>query len=100
MLPYLGMFLGSIFCGKIHDLFINRGFATKATMRKFFNTVATLGPASCLLWLAFVGCNRSMAVAALVLANTLGSGCNAGFFVSHVMVPNIISITQLCYSLS
>ncbi len=79
------MFLGSFPIGIIHDYFINNNIASKLTMRKFFNSVGTLGPAVGMVWLMFVGCNSTMAVTALVLSSTLASGSYAGFNVSRIM---------------
>ena len=76
------MFLSSFPIGVCNDFFVNRNIASKVTMRKFFNSVGMLGPAVGLVWLAFVGCDSSMAVAALVVASTLASGVYAGFNVS------------------
>ncbi len=80
-LPYIGMFLASFIVGPTHDILINKGVASKATMRKVCHGIGTIGPGAGLVWLAYVGCNSTMAIVALVTSSTLAAGAYAGFVV-------------------
>jgi hypothetical protein len=76
------MFLASFPVGYISDHAVNSGRVSAGFARKLFNTIGFMGPAGGLIWLAFVGCNSTLAVAALVISNTIAASAFAGFNVS------------------
>lgn len=52
---------------------------SKLTVRRIFNTVGCIGPAMGLIWVSFVDCDRSMAIAALCVSVGLQGGVLTGF---------------------
>jgi hypothetical protein len=73
------MFLGSFPVGFLSDRLLNTERLSSATIRKIFNSMGSLGPAVGMIWLAFVGCDGTMAIVALVLSAGLSSGSYAGY---------------------
>jgi hypothetical protein len=76
------MFLASFLVGYISDHAVNSGRVSAGIARKLFNSVGFMGPAGGLICLAFVGCNSTLAVTALVVSNTIAAFAHAGFNVS------------------
>lgn len=87
-MPYLGMWIFSLIVSWVGDR-LRKGTLSTVTVRKLANTIAHVGPAVCLLSLAFVECNRGATIAILFVAVTLQGGIYTGFMVNHVdIAPN------------
>ena len=80
-LPYICMWVSSFFFGWLADKLINSGRFPLSHVRKMSNVVGSFMPALGLVWLAFVGCDRVLAIVILCLSLTF----NAAFY-SGVMV--------------
>jgi ACS family sodium-dependent inorganic phosphate cotransporter-like MFS transporter 5 len=86
----MAMFLCSIPVGFLSDYLLNTGCLSAGSIRKIFNSMGSLGPALGMVWLAYVGCNSTMAVVALVLSTALCSGAYAGFNVRVCIMGTFI----------
>ncbi|XP_076050338.1 putative inorganic phosphate cotransporter [Oratosquilla oratoria] len=88
-LPYLGMWIFSLFIGTLGD-FLQRKEILKTTMlRKIANTIANLGPALCLVGLWFTECDRLGTVSLLFVAVSLTGAIFSGHYVNAIDVaPN------------
>ncbi len=53
--------------------------------RKLFNSIAFYGPALGLIWLSWVGCDRTEAIAALCVAVSINAGVYCGFQVGEIV---------------
>ncbi|TRY68802.1 hypothetical protein TCAL_04672 [Tigriopus californicus] len=88
-LPYLLMWLFSIPMGFLADFMISKKGFSIVFVRKFFNSIAFFGPTLGLIWLAFVRCDRTLAVVALSLSVGLNGAVYSGFQVNHTdLSPN------------
>ena len=83
------MWVCSIILGTLSDMLLVKGYLSKRNIRRLFNSIGSYGPTCGLIWLAFVGCSKTMAVAALCVSVGLGGGCFSGWQVNHVdLSPN------------
>jgi len=78
-LPYLCGWIFAIVTGYISDKLIKKGIVSVGVSRKLFNTIGHFGPAAGLVWLAFVGCDRVLAVVALCFAVGLNGAIYSGW---------------------
>ena len=67
--------------GKLSDYLINTGKISRLNARKLFNGIGNYGPAIALIFMAFVGCNRLMAVVLLCVATGLDGASWSGYMV-------------------
>lgn len=75
--------------GFLADFMISKKGFSIAFVRKLFNSIAFFGPTLGLIWLAFVGCDRTLAVVALSLSVGLNGAVYSGFQVNHTdLSPN------------
>ena len=74
--------MASIPYGWLVDTAINRGWASTTLARKVSVSIGMLGPAGFLVWMAWVGCDQTMAVVILCLAQTFNAAIFSGSFVS------------------
>lgn len=63
------------------DKLLNKKILTVVQIRKIYNSVAQYGGAIGCIILAFAGCNRVMAIAAMSMAVGLNAAAYAGYFV-------------------
>lgn len=73
----------SILFGLLSDKLISSGKVKRLTARKIFNGIGNYGPALGMIWMAFVGCDRVMAIVVLCIATTLDGASYAGYMVSR-----------------
>uniref|UniRef100_A0A1B0EX30 Putative inorganic phosphate cotransporter n=1 Tax=Lutzomyia longipalpis TaxID=7200 RepID=A0A1B0EX30_LUTLO len=71
-LPYLAMWLFSMFISVIADWMISSNRFSHTSTRKIINSIGQYGPAICLVIASFTGCDRVLTVAML----TIGVGLN------------------------
>lgn len=83
-LPYLCMWIFSFVVGVVSDKLISSGKITVTQARKICQGIGQYGPAAGLLWLAFVGCNSTMAIVALCFGVGLNGAVYSGFQVTHI----------------
>ncbi|KAK5640839.1 hypothetical protein RI129_009386 [Pyrocoelia pectoralis] len=67
-LPYIVMWIVSIMSGWLCDWLIKKGYMNITFARKFFTTVASMGPAVFIVAASYTGCDRYFAVALFTIA--------------------------------
>ncbi|KAF5284355.1 hypothetical protein FQR65_LT13572 [Abscondita terminalis] len=75
-LPYIVMWLVSLAGGWICDWLIHKNYMSITVARKFFTTVASIGPGVFIVGAGYSGCNRYLAVALF----TIGMGLMGTFY--------------------
>lgn len=70
-LPYLGMWLFSIICGWVVDLLIVKWKWSTSLVRKFFITIASVGPAVGIVAASYSGCDETLATFCFVFGLTI-----------------------------
>lgn len=83
-LPYLAMWLFSIFISHVADWMLTKPFITITIVRKVINGIGQYGPAVALFAAAFTGCDRWLTVALLTVGVGLNGGIYSGFKVNHL----------------
>jgi hypothetical protein len=73
------MFLMSFPVGFASDYLVGNQVVSTLTSRKLFNSIANFGGAAGLVWLAYVGCNSTMAIAAMILTSSMTAGKYGGY---------------------
>ncbi len=74
----MGWILSYVF-GYCSDYLLRSGKVSVGTSRKIFNSIAHYGPALGLVWLAWVGCDRTQAILALCISVGLNAGVYTGY---------------------
>lgn len=67
-LPYIVMWIVSMFSGWLCDLLIQKGIIRTTAARKIFTTIASLGPAVFIIIASYSGCDRMLAVSMFTVA--------------------------------
>ncbi|KAL3272430.1 hypothetical protein HHI36_013912 [Cryptolaemus montrouzieri] len=75
-IPYVVMWIVSMLSGYLCDWLIKKGFMNVTFSRKFFTTIASMGPAIFLVIASYSGCNRMLSV----LMFTIGMGLMGTFY--------------------
>ncbi|XP_048518927.1 putative inorganic phosphate cotransporter isoform X2 [Dendroctonus ponderosae] len=83
-LPYLAMWLFSIFISHVADWLLTKPCFTLTIVRKLINAIGQYGPAVALFAAAFTGCDRWLTVAILTCGVGLNGGIYSGFKVNHL----------------
>ncbi|XP_060519340.1 putative inorganic phosphate cotransporter isoform X2 [Cylas formicarius] len=83
-LPYLAMWLFSIFISHVADWMLTKPYFTITIVRKIINGIGQFGPAVALFAAAFTGCDRWLTVAILTVGVGLNGGIYSGFKVNHL----------------
>lgn len=83
-LPYLAMWLFSIFISHVADWMLSKPYFTITVVRKLINGIGQFGPAVALIGASFTGCNRWLTVAILTVGVGLNGGIYSGFKVNHL----------------
>lgn len=83
-LPYLAMWLFSLFISVIADWMISSNRFTHTSTRKIINSIGQYGPAICLIIAAYTGCDRVLTVALLTIGVGLNGGIYSGFKINHL----------------
>lgn len=66
--PYIFMWIVSMFSGWLCDWLIQRQYMTVTFARKFFTTVASIGPGVFIIGASYAGCDRVLVVALFTIA--------------------------------
>lgn len=77
--PYLGMWISSLLLSMVADWFISTNKFSITTTRKILNTIGQFGPAICLFFVSFTGCNRVLTVFLLTIGISMNGGIYSGF---------------------
>lgn len=77
--PYLGMWISSLLLSMVADWFISTNKFSITTTRKILNTIGQIGPAVCLFFVSFTGCNRVLTVFLLTIGISMNGGIYSGF---------------------
>jgi MFS transporter, ACS family, solute carrier family 17 (sodium-dependent inorganic phosphate cotransporter), member 5 len=80
--PYLGMWISSLFLSTLADWLISSKRLSITSTRKLLNTIGQFGPAICLAVVSYTGCNRVLTVFLLTIGISLNGGIYSGFKVS------------------
>jgi ACS family sodium-dependent inorganic phosphate cotransporter-like MFS transporter 5 len=83
-LPYLAMWLFSIFISHVADWLLTKPCFTHTIVRKLINGIGQYGPALALVAASFTGCDRWLTVAILTIGVGLNGGIYSGFKVNHL----------------
>lgn len=75
-LPYIVMWLVSMFSGWLCDLLIHRNIIGITFARKLFTTIASIGPAIFIISASYAGCDQMLVVALF----TIGMGFMGTFY--------------------
>ncbi|XP_057650844.1 putative inorganic phosphate cotransporter isoform X2 [Diorhabda carinulata] len=83
-LPYLAMWLFSIFISHVADYLLTKPHFTHTIVRKLINGIGQYGPAIALVAVSFTGCNKWLTVILLTIGVGLNGGIYSGFKVNHL----------------
>ncbi|XP_045536709.1 putative inorganic phosphate cotransporter isoform X2 [Papilio machaon] len=83
-LPYLCMWLFSMFISVVADWMLSSGRFNHTQVRKIINSIGEYGPAIGLFIAANTGCNPAATVAILAVGVGLNGGIYSGFKVNHL----------------
>ncbi|KAJ8922177.1 hypothetical protein NQ315_004112 [Exocentrus adspersus] len=83
-LPYLAMWIFSIFISHVADWMLTKPYFTHTIVRKLINGIGQYGPAVALLAVSFTGCDKWLTVALLTVGVGLNGGIYSGFKVNHL----------------
>ncbi|XP_026735802.1 sialin [Trichoplusia ni] len=87
-LPYLTLWIFSMFISKLLDHLRSLSYLTMTSARKIATLIASVVPGSCLLVLCFIA-HRGVAVALMALAVTCNGAIFSGFLSNHIdIAPN------------
>ncbi|KAH8421058.1 hypothetical protein KR222_006591 [Zaprionus bogoriensis] len=83
-LPYLAMWLFSMFISVVADWMISsKRFSLMAT-RKIINSIGQYGPGLALIAASYTGCDRALTLAILTIGVGLNGGIYSGFKINHL----------------
>lgn len=83
-LPYLAMWLFSMFISVVADwMIISKRFTLTAT-RKIINSIGQYGPGIALIAASYTGCDRALTLAILTIGVGLNGGIYSGFKINHL----------------
>lgn len=77
--PYLGMWISSIFLSMIADWLITTNKCSITVTRKILNGIGQYGPAICLAVVSYTGCNRVLTVFLLTIGISMNGAIYSGF---------------------
>ncbi|KAB0792707.1 hypothetical protein PPYR_14666 [Photinus pyralis] len=83
-LPYLAMWIFSIFISHVADWMLTSGRFSHTVVRKVINGIGQFGPGIALIAAAFTGCDRWLTVGLLTVGVGLNGGIYSGFKVNHL----------------
>ncbi|CAH0547931.1 unnamed protein product [Brassicogethes aeneus] len=83
-LPYLAMWIFSIFISHVADWMLTKPYFTHTVVRKIINGIGQYGPAIALVAASFTGCDRWLTVALVTIGVGLNGGIYSGFKVNHL----------------
>ncbi|XP_044592760.1 putative inorganic phosphate cotransporter isoform X1 [Cotesia glomerata] len=83
-LPYLAMWLFSMFISQVADWMIFSGKFTHTSTRKIINAIGQYGPAIAFIIASYTGCDKTLTVALFTIGIGLNGGIYSGFKVNHL----------------
>ncbi|CAG9824281.1 unnamed protein product [Phaedon cochleariae] len=83
-LPYLAMWIFSIFISHVADFMLTKPYFTHTSVRKIINGIGQFGPAIALIAVSYTGCDKWLTVALLTIGVGLNGGIYSGFKVNHL----------------
>ncbi|VEN51312.1 unnamed protein product, partial [Callosobruchus maculatus] len=83
-MPYLAMWIFSIFISHVADWMLTKPYFTHTSVRKIINGIGQYGPAIALVAVSYTGCDRWLTVALLTVGMGLNGGIYSGFKVNHL----------------
>ncbi|XP_030380306.1 putative inorganic phosphate cotransporter isoform X1 [Scaptodrosophila lebanonensis] len=83
-LPYLAMWLFSMFISVIADWMITSKRFTHTSTRKIINSIGQYGPGLALIAASYTGCDRALTLAILTIGVGLNGGIYSGFKINHL----------------
>ncbi|XP_030386614.1 putative inorganic phosphate cotransporter [Scaptodrosophila lebanonensis] len=83
-LPYLAMWLFSMFISVIADWMITSKRFTHTSTRKIINSIGQYGPGLALIAASYTGCDRALTLAILTTGVGLNGGIYSGFKINHL----------------
>ncbi|XP_028136345.2 putative inorganic phosphate cotransporter isoform X1 [Diabrotica virgifera virgifera] len=83
-LPYLAMWIFSIFISHVADFMLTKPYFSHTLVRKIINGIGQYGPAIALVAVSFTGCDKWLTVAILTIGVGLNGGIYSGFKVNHL----------------
>ncbi|CAD7088901.1 unnamed protein product [Hermetia illucens] len=83
-LPYLAMWLFSMFISVVADYMISSERFTHTSTRKIINSIGQYGPGICLIAASYTGCDRVLTITLLTIGVGLNGGIYSGFKINHL----------------
>lgn len=83
-LPYLAMWLFSMFISVIADWLISSNRFSLTATRKIINSIGQYGPGLALIAASYTGCDRALTLAILTIGVGLNGGIYSGFKINHL----------------
>ncbi|XP_067626518.1 putative inorganic phosphate cotransporter isoform X2 [Eurosta solidaginis] len=83
-LPYLAMWLFSMFISIIADWMISSHRFTHTSTRKIINSIGQYGPGLALIAASYTGCDRALTLAILTVGVGFNGGIYSGFKINHL----------------
>ncbi|KAH8372853.1 hypothetical protein KR009_006573 [Drosophila setifemur] len=83
-LPYLAMWLFSMFISVIADWMISSKRFSHTATRKLINSIGQYGPGIALIAASYTGCDRALTLAILTIGVGLNGGIYSGFKINHL----------------
>ncbi|XP_023161684.2 putative inorganic phosphate cotransporter isoform X1 [Drosophila hydei] len=83
-LPYLAMWLFSMFISVIADWLISTNRFSLTATRKIINSIGQYGPGLALIAASYTGCDRALTLAILTIGVGLNGGIYSGFKINHL----------------
>nr|XP_016930108.1 putative inorganic phosphate cotransporter isoform X1 [Drosophila suzukii] len=104
-LPYLAMWLFSMFISVVADWMISSKRFTHTATRKMINSIGQYGPGIALIAASYTGCDRALTLAILTIGVGLNGGIYSGFKINHLdLTPRfagfLMSITNCSANLA
>ncbi|XP_034102873.1 putative inorganic phosphate cotransporter isoform X1 [Drosophila albomicans] len=83
-LPYLAMWLFSMFISVVADWMITSKRFSLTVTRKIINSIGQYGPGLALIAASYTGCDRALTLAILTIGVGLNGGIYSGFKINHL----------------
>ncbi|EDX07390.1 GD25524 [Drosophila simulans] len=104
-LPYLAMWLFSMFISVVADWMISSKRFSHTATRKLINSIGQYGPGVALIAASYTGCDRALTLAILTIGVGLNGGIYSGFKINHLdLTPRfagfLMSITNCSANLA
>lgn len=94
-IPFLVMWLYSIFLGSFMDYLASKGYVNRTQITKIATSIAAFVPAVCLVAVSYVGCQKGLAVLLLTIATGAIGSMYSGFLSNHISIAPIFAGTLM-----